>query len=77
MALADEPEQYKAMATIFDDLKQRHDKLIAEITAAEAEVSRETDVEAEIDRTIGLVAKLNYYWNSLTIRQVGKALLQF
>jgi hypothetical protein len=36
LALADNPEQYKAMATIFDDLKQRQDKLIAEITAAEA-----------------------------------------
>lgn len=58
-ALADSPDQFKAMATVFDEVKQRHAALQAEIAAAEKKVNvGSTDINAEIRAAMGMINRL-------------------
>jgi len=59
MALADSPDQYKAMATVFDELKQRHAALETEIAATKKKVNvSSTDIDAEISAAMGTINRL-------------------
>ncbi len=59
MALADSPDQYKAVAAVFDELNQRHAALETEIAAAEQKESNGgADIEAEIRAAMGMIDRL-------------------
>jgi len=59
MALADSPDQFEMMASVFDEVKQRHVALKAEIAAAEKnENADRIDIKSEIGAAMGMIDRL-------------------
>ena len=58
MALAQSPEQFQAMAAVFDEHKLRESKLQNELSEAAARLSESTDVDGEINKALGLLNRL-------------------
>lgn len=58
LALAESPEQYKAVADIFEQLKKRQTRLENEIAVAESTVTDGNDVEAAIHTGMQIVLRL-------------------
>ena len=58
MALAQNPEQFQAMATVFDEHALRESKLQTELREAAARSYESTDVDAEVNNTLGLLSHL-------------------
>lgn len=58
MALAETPEQFKAVSAVFDELTQRKAVLEAEVAQGESEHSDSTDAESEIDAALQLAHRL-------------------
>jgi hypothetical protein len=58
LALAETPEQYKAVAAVFEQIKQRQASLTAEIAAAESRQSAPTDPTSNVQAAMALAQRL-------------------
>jgi len=58
LALADTPEQYKAVATVFEQLKEEKSRRQADLQEAESHEPASNDVEAEIAQTMAVAEHL-------------------
>jgi hypothetical protein len=58
MTLAQNPQQFQAMAAIFDNLLERQSKLHAELAEATATTTESNDMESEINSALALLQRL-------------------
>lgn len=58
MTLAQNPQQFQAMAAIFDSLMERQSKLRAELAEATATTTESNDMESEINSALALLQRL-------------------
>ena len=58
MAMADNPDQYKAIAAVFDTLSKEEFRRDAELKAIEATVKRPVEIQAEVDAALKTIERL-------------------
>jgi hypothetical protein len=73
LALAETPDQYKAIAAVFDGLKTRRVRLEADIAVTESAAPRKTDLESEVRAAMELARRLTALAGSPTgIKAAGE-----
>jgi DNA invertase Pin-like site-specific DNA recombinase len=58
LALADNPDQFKAIASVFEQLKEKQSRLQVELEEAESHEPVASDIEAEIAQTMAVAEQL-------------------
>ena len=58
LALAEGPEQYRAIATVFEQLRQQEQTLASEVRRLEQQAGQQQDGEAEVAAALGLLDRL-------------------
>jgi hypothetical protein len=68
MTLAQNPDQFAAMATVFDDLVERHTILQADVAKAEAARPVSVDVETEVNKALSRKVDARLFLRFKTVR---------